>query len=129
MWCARRRGVTKQSCELFCSREYRPKKPSYWRRLICLSNYFKRKSACLYWQTLSCGAPEGTRTPDLLVRSQSLYPAELRAHMLFRTQEIYYHIFLCLSRAFANFLIVFIRAPYYRKAPPPSRSLYLQYGY
>ncbi len=26
------------------------------------------------------GAPEGTRTPDLLVRSQSLYPAELRAH-------------------------------------------------
>ena len=25
------------------------------------------------------GALEGTRTPDLLVRSQSLYPAELRA--------------------------------------------------
>ena len=29
------------------------------------------------------GALEGTRTPDLLVRSQSLYPAELRAHFLF----------------------------------------------
>ena len=28
------------------------------------------------------GAPEGTRTPDLLVRSQSLYPAELQAQML-----------------------------------------------
>ena len=27
-----------------------------------------------------CGAPEGTRTPDLLIRSQTLYPAELRAH-------------------------------------------------
>ena len=27
------------------------------------------------------GAPGGTRTPDLLVRSQSLYPAELRAHI------------------------------------------------
>ena len=27
------------------------------------------------------GAPEGTRTPDLLVRSQSLYPAELPAHL------------------------------------------------
>ena len=27
-----------------------------------------------------CGALEGTRTPDLLVRSQSLYPAELQAH-------------------------------------------------
>ena len=28
------------------------------------------------------GAPEGIRTPDLLVRSQTLYPAELRAHIL-----------------------------------------------
>ena len=27
------------------------------------------------------GAPEGTRTPDLLIRSQALYPAELRAHV------------------------------------------------
>ena len=29
---------------------------------------------------LRCGAPGGTRTPDLLVRSQTLYPAELLAH-------------------------------------------------
>ena len=28
-----------------------------------------------------CGAPEGTRTPDLLIRSQTLYPAELLAHL------------------------------------------------
>jgi hypothetical protein len=28
------------------------------------------------------GAPGGTRTPGLLVRSQSLYPAELRARGL-----------------------------------------------
>ena len=28
-----------------------------------------------------CGTPEGIRTPDLLVRSQTLYPAELAAHM------------------------------------------------
>ena len=27
------------------------------------------------------GTPEGTRTPDLLIRSQSLYPAELLAHV------------------------------------------------
>ena len=27
------------------------------------------------------GAPEGTRTPDLLVRSQTLYPAELLAQI------------------------------------------------
>ena len=26
------------------------------------------------------GAPGGTRTPDLLVRSQTLYPTELQAH-------------------------------------------------
>ena len=31
------------------------------------------------------GAPEGTRTPDLLIRSQALYPAELRAHIVGRT--------------------------------------------
>lgn len=27
------------------------------------------------------GTPEGTRTPDLLIRSQSLYPTELLAHI------------------------------------------------
>lgn len=27
------------------------------------------------------GTPEGIRTPDLLVRSQTLYPTELRAHI------------------------------------------------
>ena len=27
------------------------------------------------------GTPEGTRTPDLLIRSQSLYPTELPAHV------------------------------------------------
>ena len=35
---------------------------------------------------LSFGAPEETRTPDLLIRSQTLYPAELPAHVrLFST--------------------------------------------
>ena len=28
------------------------------------------------------GTPKGTRTPDLLIRSQSLYPTELSAHLL-----------------------------------------------
>ena len=38
------------------------------------------------------GAPEGTRTPDLLIRSQTLYPAELPAHMRsYQPQVIYYH--------------------------------------
>ena len=28
------------------------------------------------------GGPGGIRTPDLLVRSQTLYPAELRSHII-----------------------------------------------
>ena len=36
----------------------------------------------------SGGAPGGTRTPDLLVRSQTLYPAELLAHGLFSNSLI-----------------------------------------
>ena len=35
---------------------------------------------------LENGALEGIRTPDLLVRSQTLYPTELRAHV---TYQIY----------------------------------------
>ena len=42
------------------------------------------KSRCKETRTNLCagffGTPEGIRTPDLLVRSQSLYPAELQAH-------------------------------------------------
>ena len=34
------------------------------------------------------GALEGIRTPDLLVRSQTLYPAELRAHDPFNRSNI-----------------------------------------
>ena len=32
------------------------------------------------WVRRHAGAPRGIRTPDLLVRSQTLYPAELLAH-------------------------------------------------
>ena len=34
------------------------------------------------------GTPEGTRTPDLLIRSQSLYPAELLAHAHLKCLDI-----------------------------------------
>ena len=34
------------------------------------------------------GALEGIRTPDLLVRSQTLYPAELRAHATFNLKMV-----------------------------------------
>lgn len=45
---------------------------SYTHHLVCCG-HIKRYARRL-------GALEGTRTPDLLVRSQSLYPAELQAH-------------------------------------------------
>lgn len=32
----------------------------------------------------SCCAPEGSRTPNLLIRSQVLYPVKLRVHSFFK---------------------------------------------
>ena len=34
------------------------------------------------WLLYFIGGPGGIRTPDLLVRSQTLYPAELRSHII-----------------------------------------------
>ena len=39
----------------------------------------RRKQKCLR----RTGTAEGIRTPDLLVRSQTLYPAELQPHIVF----------------------------------------------
>ena len=39
------------------------------------------KNASLRKERGIFGTPEGTRTPDLLIRSQSLYPTELLAHV------------------------------------------------
>ena len=44
------------------------------------SNTSGSKSGKLFAFNQGSGAPGGTRTPDLLVRSQTLYPTELRAH-------------------------------------------------
>ncbi len=46
--------------------------------IFSLLNGFARKN----------GTPEGTRTPDLLLRRQLLYPAELLAHLLERVTGI-----------------------------------------
>ena len=45
----------------------------------------KSKSPRNHTISRTFGTAEGIRTPDLLVRSQSLYPAELWAHFLLRT--------------------------------------------
>ncbi len=54
---------------------------------------------------LSRGAPQGTRTPDLLVRSQTLYPAELAAQVAVNSFIIisYYFLFVkCFSKYFVE---------------------------
>ena len=40
------------------------------------------------------GAPEGSRTPDLLVRSQTLYPAELRAQMFYNNSMLTFFLYI-----------------------------------
>ena len=60
---------------------------------------------------LFCGALEGTRTPDLLVRSQSLYPAELLPLVCLRvslTAFVYYHTFPRIASLFFNFFTIIL---------------------
>ena len=49
------------------------------------------------------GAMEGTRTPGLLIRSQSLYPAELPTHTFRSEQDVFYHAGRGLSTVFCRF--------------------------
>lgn len=49
------------------------------RRFVIFSKNAK-KPVISFEITGFSGTPEGIRTPDLLVRSQTLYPAELLAH-------------------------------------------------
>ena len=55
-----------------------------------------KKQRIPVWVSVVFGALEGTRTPDLLVRSQTLYPAELPAR-LHLNAKVYYHLLLSLS--------------------------------
>ena len=50
----------------------------------------------------SFGTPEGIRTPDLLVRSQTLYPAELPAHMPLLGTYLSYHKKIVMSSDFGK---------------------------
>ena len=53
----------------------------------------QRKKPVTFFMSQAFGAPEGTRTPDLLIRSQTLYPAELPAHILlaFSPENVFYY--------------------------------------
>ncbi len=56
----------------------------------------------MYLKPLKNGAPGEIRTPDHLVRSQVLYPAELRAHYL-RGREFYLQHRQPYSKIFGRF--------------------------
>ena len=58
--------------------------------IIRLQHINKKRSLAI---ASDLGAPEGTRTPDLLIRSQTLYPAELPAHILltFSPENVLYY--------------------------------------
>ena len=53
------------------------------------------------------GTPEGTRTPDLLIRSQSLYPTELLAHISHRMLGYYSILASKMQVFFRNFRKIF----------------------
>ena len=57
--------------------------------------------------TAFSGAMEGTRTPGLLIRSQSLYPAELPTHTFRPEQDVFYHSTMVLSTPFCNYFYSF----------------------
>ena len=57
--------------------------------------------------TAFSGAMEGTRTPGLLIRSQSLYPAELPTHTFRSEHDVFYHAQPGLSTVFCNYFLIF----------------------
>ena len=59
-------------------------------RFYCssLSRYKNNPNPVIRFGLFFFGTPEGTRTPDLLVRSQLLYPTELPAHTALSSAKI-----------------------------------------
>ena len=52
-------------------------------------HFMKKETTLVCTTKVVSGTPEGTRTPDLLVRSQSLYPTELPAHTALLSAPLY----------------------------------------
>ena len=62
------------------------------------------------------GTPEGTRTPDLLIRSQSLYPTELPAHTFAERLDIIAQWVLFVKRFLK-------KRKFFSIAPPTKKAL------
>ena len=63
--------------------------------------------------TAFSGAMEGTRTPGLLIRSQSLYPAELPTHTFRSEHDVFYHSDWVLSTVFCKYFYLFQKAAFF----------------
>ena len=87
----------------------------------------RRKKQNTARSLLRCfGTPEGTRTPDLLVRSQSLYPTELPAHTALSSALQYNSTpGKKMQALFSDFLHFLFR----RKKPRQEDSMPRLYGY
>ena len=70
----------------------------------------QKRMVSVGYHPLLFGVPWGTRTPDLLVRSQTLYPAELKAHIRFFRTLILYIICFRLSSPFWKKVLFFCRS-------------------
>ena len=70
---------------------------------------------------LDFGTPKGTRTPDLLIRSQSLYPTELSAHVRSTRLAIIAYDFKKCKHYFAFFSKIFKNGVLFKSVttPPP----------
>ena len=66
----------------------------------CTHGLQNKKAMKSFDFTAFSGAMEGTRTPGLLIRSQSLYPAELPTHTFRSEHDVFYHEVRGLSTAF-----------------------------
>ena len=71
--------------------------------IACGFLYENKKAMKSFDFTAFSGAMEGTRTPGLLIRSQSLYPAELPTHTFRSEQDVFYHAGRGLSTVFCRF--------------------------
>ena len=68
-----------------------------------------------HWVSGLFGALEGIRTPDLLVRSQTLYPAELPAHLFYRALSIIPSLFRLSSGFAEKFWIFSVLLDFFRR--------------
>ena len=73
----------------------------------CTHGLQNKKAMKSFDFTAFSGAMEGTRTPGLLIRSQSLYPAELPTHTFRSEHDVFYHAGRFLSTVFCNYFCLF----------------------